>query len=65
MKRNHLGRIVAPVLKNTTALCSGQFGTKKFWPLEKPLKIADYVFCPHKKITSRTIRISGALAINS
>jgi hypothetical protein len=23
-------------------------------PLEKPLEIADYMFCPLKKITSRT-----------
>jgi hypothetical protein len=44
---------------------SGQFGDQKiFGSLEKPLEIADYVFCPHKKITARTIRISGALTIN-
>ncbi len=24
-------------------------GSKKSWPLEKSLKVADYVFCPHKK----------------
>jgi hypothetical protein len=29
----------------------------------KPLEIADYVFCPHKKINSRTIRNSGALIV--
>jgi hypothetical protein len=32
-------------------------------PLEKPLEIADHVFCPHKKITSRSIRISGVLIV--
>jgi hypothetical protein len=30
-------------------------------PSNKPLKITDYVFCPYKKITSRTIRITGTL----
>jgi hypothetical protein len=34
-------------------------GVKKVCPLE----IADYVFCPHKKITSRKIRNSGALIV--
>ncbi len=28
-----------------------------------PLEMADYVFCPHKKITSRTIKISVALIV--
>jgi hypothetical protein len=36
---------------------------KSLGPLEEPLEIADYVFCPHKKLTSRTIRISGALLV--
>jgi len=27
---------------------------------EKPREMADKVFCPHKKIMSRTFRISGA-----
>jgi hypothetical protein len=46
----------------TIALRCGQDnlrGQKNLGPLEKPLEIADYVFCPHRKIT-RTIRISGA-----
>jgi hypothetical protein len=38
-------------------------GQKSIGPLEKPLEIADYVFCPHNKTTSRTIRISGALIV--
>jgi hypothetical protein len=39
---------------------SGQFwGQKSLDPLE----IDDYVFCPHKKITSRTIKISGSLIV--
>jgi hypothetical protein len=28
-------------------------GQKSLGPLKKPLKITDYVFCSHKKITSR------------
>jgi hypothetical protein len=36
-------------------------GSKKSFPVEKPLEIADYVFCTHKKITYCRIRISGAL----
>jgi hypothetical protein len=46
---------------------SGQFGGQKsLGPLEKPLEIADYVFCPHKKkLTSRTIRNSGALIVKT
>jgi hypothetical protein len=32
---------------------------KKVLALEKPLEVADYVFFPHKKIASRTFRISG------
>jgi hypothetical protein len=45
-------------------LRSEQFGGQKsLGPLEKPLEIADFVFCPHRKITSRTIRISGALIV--
>jgi hypothetical protein len=48
------------------SLHSGQLGGQKsLSPLEKPLEFADYVFCPHKKITSRTIRISGTLIVNS
>jgi hypothetical protein len=39
-------------------------GQKSLGPFEKPLEIADYVFCPHKKITSRTNRISGTLTFN-
>jgi hypothetical protein len=46
------------------ALRSGQFGGRKnLGPLEKPPEIADNVFCTHKKITSGTIRISGALIV--
>jgi hypothetical protein len=37
---------------------------KKSWPPRKTLKIAD-VFCPHNKITSHTISISGALIVNN
>ena len=46
-------------------LRSGQFGGQKsLGPLEKLFEIDDYVFCPHKKITSRrTIRNSGALIV--
>ncbi len=40
-------------------------GQKSLEPPEKPLEIADYEFCPHKKITSRTIGISGALIVNN
>jgi hypothetical protein len=39
-------------------------GKKSLGPLEKPLEIADYVFCPHKK-TSRTIRIGGTLIVKT
>jgi hypothetical protein len=28
---------------------------------KKPLEMADYVLCPHEKITSRNFRISGTL----
>jgi hypothetical protein len=35
-------------------------GQKK---LKKPLEIANYVFCLHKKISSRTFRISGRLIV--
>jgi hypothetical protein len=38
-------------------------GLDFFDPLEEPLEIADYMFCPHKKITSRTIRNNGALIV--
>jgi hypothetical protein len=31
--------------------------------VKKKLEIADYVFCPHKKISSRTIRNGGALIV--
>jgi hypothetical protein len=34
---------------------------KSLGSLEIPLKITHYVFCPHNKITSRTIRIIGTL----
>ncbi len=38
--------------------------SKKSWPPRKLLEIADYVFCPHKKLASRrTIRNSGALIV--
>jgi hypothetical protein len=38
----------------------GQFREQKnLGPLEKLLKMAYFVFCPHNKITSRTFRISG------
>jgi hypothetical protein len=40
-------------------------GEKSLCPLEKTLKIADYMFCPHKIITSRTIRISGTLLVKT
>jgi len=42
---------------------SGKFGSQKsLGPLEKPLEIADYsIFSRIQKITSQTIRISGAL----
>jgi hypothetical protein len=33
--------------------------------INKPLEIDDYVFCPHKKITSRTIRNNGALIVKN
>jgi hypothetical protein len=33
--------------------------------LDKPLEIDDYLFCPHKKITSRTIRNNGALIVKN
>ncbi len=43
---------------------SGQLGGEKsLGSLEKPLDIADYVFYPHKKITSRTNRISGTIIV--
>jgi len=32
-------------------------------PSKKPIKIADHVFCTHKKITSRTITNSGAFIV--
>jgi hypothetical protein len=32
-------------------------GQKSLGPLEKPLEITGYVFCPHKKITSRPARL--------
>jgi hypothetical protein len=37
-----------------------QFGVKKSWPLRKTPRHGrlQYVFCPHIKTTSRTIRIS-------
>jgi hypothetical protein len=45
-------------LQYCASLRSGQFG-----PQEKPLEIAVDVFCPHKKIISHTISISGALIV--
>ncbi len=33
--------------------------------IKKPIEIAEYVFCTHKKITSRTIRISGTLLVRN
>ncbi len=42
---------------------SAIWAQKSLGPLEKPLEIADYVFCPHRKISSRTIRNSGALIV--
>jgi hypothetical protein len=47
--------------KNCPSLRSGQFGGQESLG---PLKIVDYVFCPHKKITSRTIRNRGAFIVN-
>jgi hypothetical protein len=38
-------------------------GSKKSWPHRNPLELADYVFCPNKKITSRTIKISSILTV--
>ncbi len=32
-----------------------------YYPPKKNLEIVAYVFCRHKKITSYTVRISGAL----
>jgi hypothetical protein len=52
------------ILWGEPLLRSGQFGGQKVLaPSENPL-IADYVFCPHKKITSRTIRNSGAVIVS-
>jgi hypothetical protein len=39
------------------------WGSKSLGPIEKPLEIAKYVFFPRKKLTPRTIRISGALIV--
>jgi len=36
-----------------------------FYLHEKSLEMAEKVFCPHKKITSRTFIIAGALIVNS
>jgi hypothetical protein len=48
------------------SLRSEQFGVQKsLGSFEKPLEIADYGFCQHKIITSRTIGISGALKIKT
>jgi hypothetical protein len=48
----------------STQLRPGPFGVKKVLaPSKKPLEITYYLFCPHKKITSRTIRISGGLIV--
>jgi uncharacterized Fe-S cluster-containing radical SAM superfamily protein len=48
------------ILKIALRCAMNNLGVKKsLGPLKKPLEIADNVFCPHKKITSRTIRISG------
>jgi hypothetical protein len=45
--------------------CLGQFrGKKGLGPLEKPREMPHYMFCPRKKITSRTFKISGALIVN-
>ncbi len=35
-------------------------GHKSLGPPEKSLEMPDYVFCPHKKLTSRMIRNRGA-----
>ncbi len=49
---------------NCPSLRLGQFGGQKsLGPLEKTLEIADYMFCLHKKITSRTIRTNDALIV--
>jgi hypothetical protein len=45
-------------------LRSGQFrGQKGLGPLEKPREMPHYMFCPRKKIISRTFKISGALIV--
>jgi hypothetical protein len=42
--------------KELDSMRSGQLrGQKSDGPLEKPLEMADYVFCPHKKITPPTL----------
>jgi hypothetical protein len=46
------------------SLCSGQFGGQKsLGPFERPIEMADNVFCLHIKITSSTFRISGTLIV--
>jgi len=56
MREKHYNRRILGVFRG---------GLNLFDPLEKPLEITDYVFYQHKKITSRTIRISGALIVNN
>jgi hypothetical protein len=40
-------------------------GSKKFWPPQKPIENTNYALSPHKKITSYTIRNSGALIVKT
>jgi hypothetical protein len=54
--------MVAPVHKNTNAPLILILYEVIFCMLAKHI-IGDYVFCPHKKITSRAIRIGGALIV--
>jgi hypothetical protein len=59
MSRNYVGTRQGTRKDRTE---SGSY-QKNLGPLEKPLEIADYVFCLHKKITSHTTRNSGALIV--
>ena len=52
--------------KYSPSLHSGQFRDQKSLDLhEKPLERAHYMFCPYKKITSRTFIISVALIVKT
>jgi hypothetical protein len=47
------------------SLHSGQFrGQKGLGPLKKPREMPHYMFCPRKKIISRTFKISSTLIVN-